>query len=156
MDIKLKSYTRLFYKMTEYDKLYSFLDQLINHKTDTNQNIIVTIPDEIETNPKKRGRPPGSKNKETTVCQACLKRFHTDKFKKHEETSVACKKFHQLQEKPECVHPIHQLIIEALDKATHKNNVCNFCEEVITDPKQHFTDSVVCNRMAYDMFKRVL
>lgn len=138
----------------EYQKLYSFLDDLIKNKTDT--DIVATIPDEIEVKLKKRGRPPGSKNKHTTQCQACLKVFRSAKFKKHEEKSVACKKFNQLQHKPALIRPIHQLIISALDKATHTNHICNFCEEAITNPKQHFTYSIACNRMAYDAFKSIL
>ena len=139
----------------EYDTLYSFLQELIE-KNKTSTTLSAIIPDTITIKQKTRGRPPGSKNKEKIQCQACLQKFYSDKFKHHEETSVACRKFNQLEEKPVTINPIHEHIISILDRATHTNKNCNFCEELITDPKQHFTDSVVCNRMAYSVFKKLV
>ena len=142
---------------SEYDTLYSLLEDLIkkNKTTDAPITISAIIP-EIEAMPKKRGRPHGSKTKKTR-CLACMEKFHIDTLGLHQDTSIACKKFNALEEKPPIVaYPIHQLIITALDNATTVGTTCRFCETVIIDIKQHMTESQVCNRMAYAEFKKTI
>ena len=73
----------------------------------------------------------------------------------HQESSVACKKFLAIKEKPPIVaYPIHQLIINALEEVTTDHDRCRFCESVIADMKVHMTESQACNRMAYVEFKK--
>jgi len=141
----------------EYDTLYTLLQNAIQKNksvSDTLSNIIIDIPNDTESVKRGRGRPPGSKNKEKVECQACLKKFQTDKIEEHYDTSIACKKFNALPEKPPALEiPIHQLIINAMDQATCIGSHCAFCEIEITDMKKHMTESYVCNRMAYTAFK---
>jgi len=141
----------------EYDTLYILLQNAIQKNksvSDTLSNIIIDIPNDAESVKRGRGRPPGSKNKEKVECQACLKKFQTDKIDEHYDMSIACKKFNTLPEKPPALDiPIHQLIINAMDQATCVGAHCAFCEIEITDMKKHMTESYVCNRMAYSAFK---
>jgi hypothetical protein len=141
----------------EYDTLYTLLQNAIQKNksvSDTLSNIIIDIPNDAESVKRGRGRPPGSRNKEKVECQACLKKFQTDKIEEHYDTSIACKKFNALPEKPPALEiPIHQLIINAMDQATCIGVRCAFCEMEITDMKKHMTESYVCNRMAYSAFK---
>jgi hypothetical protein len=141
----------------EYDTLYTLLQNAIQKNksvSDTLSNIIIDIPNDTESVKRGRGRPPGSRNKEKVECQACLKKFQTDKIEEHYDTSIACKKFNALPEKPPALEiPIHQLIINAMDQATCIGVRCAFCEIEITDMKKHMTESYVCNRMAYSAFK---
>jgi hypothetical protein len=141
---------------SEYDTLYSFLEKLIVQKTNTEEPIVLSaiIPDNIETIAKKRGRPPGSKTKKMR-CNACMEKFQIDELILHQETSVVCKKFMEMKEKPPIVaYPIHQLIINALEEVTTDHDRCRFCESVIADMKVHMTESQACNRMAYVEFKK--
>ena len=141
----------------EYDTLYILLQNAIQKNksvSDTLSNIIIDIPNDTESVKRGRGRPPGSRNKEKVECQACLKKFQTDKIDEHYDMSIACKKFNTLPEKPPALDiPIHQLIINAMDQATCVGAHCAFCEIEITDMKKHMTESYVCNRMAYSAFK---
>ena len=140
---------------SEYDTLYSLLEDLIkkNKTTDAPITISAIIP-EIEAMPKKRGRPHGSKTKKVR-CLACMEKFHIDTIGLHQNTSIACKKFNALEDKPPIVaYPIHQLIINTLEEVTINEDRCCFCESVIIDMKQHMTESQVCNRMAYAEFKK--
>jgi hypothetical protein len=142
---------------SEYDTLYSFLEKLIVNKTTTEEPSVLSaiIPDHIEATPKKRGRPPGSKTKKMR-CAACMDKFQIDELIVHQESSVACKKFLAMKEKPPIVaYPIHQLIINALEEVTTDHDRCRFCESVIADMKVHMTESQACNRMAYIEFKKV-
>jgi hypothetical protein len=148
---------------SEYDKLYSLLQNLIvaQHPETEKDPVSLSIVLSEETIKKKgRGRPPGSKNIEKLECTACLEKFHPKKIKKYEKhcaSSVACKKFLALAEKPPILKaPIHQLIINTLEKATSDGTKCRFCEKTITDMKEHMTISQVCNRMAYQEFKKLL
>ena len=141
--------------MSDYDTLYILLQNAIKNKSDSDKptNITIDVPNDVESAKRGRGRPPGSKNKEKVECQACLKKFQTDKIDEHYNTSIACKKFNMLTEKPPTLDiPIHQLIINAMDQATCVGTQCAFCEIEITDMKKHMTESYVCNRMAYVAF----
>ena len=143
---------------SEYDTLYSFLENLIVNKSTTEEPIVLSaiIPDHAETIVKKRGRPHGSKTKKMR-CTACMEKFHIDTLIIHQQTSVACKKFLALDKKPPIVaYPIHQLIINALEEVTTDHDRCCFCESVIVDMKAHMTESQVCNRMAYVEFKKII
>jgi len=140
---------------SEYNKLYSFLEDLIKNKTD-NETLVAVIPDEIEHAPKKRGRPPGSKTK-MIRCQGCMEKYHIDSIDDHYDTSIACKKFTDMKEKPPIVaYPLHQLIITALEQSTIVDHACRFCEIQIEDIKLHLTQSQVCNRLAYATFKKTI
>jgi len=144
----------------EYDTLYILLQNAIQRNksvSDTLSNIIIDIPNDTESVKRGRGRPAGSRNKEKVECQACLKKFQTDKIDEHYNTSIACKKFNTLPEKPPALDiPIHQLIINTMDQATCVGSRCAFCEIEITDMKKHMTESYVCNRMAYVAFKTLI
>ena len=148
---------------SEYDKLYSLLENLIitNHPETEAEPVSLSLEISEETTQKKRGRgrPPGSRNIEKLQCAACLQKFHPKKLKKynaHCTTSIACNKFSALEEKPPILKaPIHQLIIDALEKATSDGSNCRFCEKNITDMKDHMLKSQVCNRMAYQEFKKL-
>ena len=161
---------------SEYDTLYSFLEGLLKNnpiqpeaiQNETIQNEIIQpltisaiIPEEIilpnHVPGRKPGRPPGSKNKTKLRCMACFKTFHNDRLDKHIKKSKVCTLFYQLPTRPPALQqPIHQLIIDALDKATAIGDRCRFCEITITDMKQHMTDSMVCNRLAYAEFKNTI
>jgi len=146
--------------MSEYDTLYSFLETLIKKKPDSDvQNEIVQplhisaiVPDTILH--RKRGRPPGSKNKKKQTCQACFQQIPTKQFMRHCTASPACKTFYAMEIRPPILEkPIHQLIIEALETATSVGDRCRFCNIPIDDMKQHMIQSQVCNRLAYAAFK---
>jgi len=103
-----------------------------------------------------RGRPAGSKTKPRQKCQACFRSFPFDIFEKHHKRSKICKKFYELEKRPPVLEkPIHQLIIDALEKATSTEDRCRFCEEKIEDMKKHMTESQLCNRLAYATFKTI-
>lgn len=149
---------------SEYDKLYSLLENLIitNHPETEAEPVSLSL--EIsEENPitkrKGPGRPPGSRNIEKLQCTACLQKFHPKKSKQYEihcTTSIPCRKFIALEEKPPILKaPIHQLIIDTLEKATSTGIACRFCEQTINDMKEHMIQSQVCNRMAYQEFKKL-
>ena len=169
---------------SEYDTLYSFLEKLIIQNKQSNQNQIITpisisavfpsppidivptplipstlIPSTlIPSTPVKRGRgrPTGSKTKPRQKCQACFRSFPFDIFDKHLKRSKICKKFYELEKRPPVLEkPIHQLIIDALEKATSTEDRCRFCEEKIEDMKKHMTESQLCNRLAYATFKTI-
>ena len=148
---------------TEYNTLYTLLQDAIqknkidSNKTDKPATITLIIPNDLEPLKRGAGRPPGSKNKEKIDCQACLKKFQKDKIDEHYNISIACKKFNTLIDKPPILQlPIHQLIINTMDKVTYIDSRCAFCEIEITDIKQHMIDSDVCNRMAYVAFKTLI
>jgi hypothetical protein len=148
---------------SEYDKLYSLLENLIiTHQPETQLEPVSFSVEVTDTSPTKKkgpGRPPGSKNIEKLQCIACLQKFHPKYMKQYEThciTSVACKKFIALAEQPPILKaPIHQLIIDTLEKATSTGIACRFCEQTINDMKEHMTTSHVCNRMAYQEFKKL-
>jgi hypothetical protein len=144
---------------SEYDKLYSFLEELIaKNKTDNPVEPLNPVESTESVDfldiSKKRGRPAGSKTKIKQECEACLQKFHTDRFEKHIKNK-ACALFYTLDEKPPILQkPIHELIIEALDKATFNKKKCRFCNSQIANMKLHLTESHVCNRLAYLEFKK--
>ena len=148
---------------SEYDKLYSLLENLIIiHHPETKAepvSLSVVLPEDPAANKRKPGRPPGSRNIEKLQCAACLQKFHPKKLKQYEihcTTSVPCRKFIALEEKPPILKaPIHQLIIDTLEKATSTGIACRFCEQTINDMKEHMLQSQVCNRMAYQEFKKL-
>ena len=154
---------------SEYDKLYSLLQNLIiaQHPETNTEPVslsIVLTEDQLDvtnhvTKKKGPGRPPGSRNIQKLQCAACLQKFHPKKMKKYEKhctTSTACKKFAMLEEQPPILKaPIHQLIIDALEKATTNESKCRFCEKDIKDMKDHMVTSQVCNRMSYQEFKKL-
>ena len=148
---------------SEYDKLYSLLTNLIitNHPETATEPVSLSLEITEGTTEKKRGRgrPPGSRNIEKLQCAACLQKFHPKKSKQYEThctTSVPCRKFNALEEKPPILKaPIHQLIIDTLEKATSTGIACRFCEQTINDMKEHMLQSQVCNRMAYQEFKKL-
>jgi hypothetical protein len=152
---------------SEYDTLYSLLENLIRNPTnEIVQPITISaiIPDIKDKEPsdilkpivkRKPGRPPGSKNKVKTRCQACFKTFYMNKFDKHVKRTIVCRKFYELTDKPPIIKkPIHELIIDTLDTVTCIENRCRFCEIVIQDMKEHMAISYVCNRLAYAEFKK--
>ena len=156
---------------SEYDKLYSFLEELIaKNKTDNSNNSEVLDSTEflesadalesanalepLHNEPKKRGRPAGSKTRIKQECEACLQKFHTERFEKHIKNK-ACALFYTLDEKPPVLQkPVHEIIIDALDKATFNKKKCRFCNSQIANMKLHLTESPVCNRLAYIEFKK--
>jgi hypothetical protein len=143
---------------SEYDTLYSFLENLIvqhNTNEETPLQISAVVPDHIEK--RKRGRPHGSKTKPKQRCQACFTGFHVERFEKHLTKSKACKKFYDMEIRPPILErPIHELIIDALDNATSVNHKCRFCEVEVVNMKEHMIDSQICNRLAYSVFKTLL
>ena len=145
--------------MSEYDKLYSFLEELIaKNKTDNTVDRLELVDsvDSVDIIAKKRGRPAGSKTKVKQECEACLQKFHTDRFEKHIKNK-ACAMFYSLAEKPPVLQkPIHEIIIETLDKATFNKKKCRFCHSQIANMKLHLTESQVCNRLAYAEFKKTI
>jgi len=149
---------------SEYDKLYSLLENLIITQHPETENtpvsLSIILPEDVPVTKKKGpGRLPGSKNIKKLQCPACLEKFHPKQMKyyeTHRETSVACKKFIALAEQPPILKaPIHQLIIDTLEKATSTGIACRFCEQTINDMKEHMITSQACNRMAYQEFKKV-
>ena len=156
---------------SEYDKLYSFLEELIaKNKTDNSNNLEVLDSTEfldstyalesadalepLHNEPKKRGRPAGSKTRIKQECEACLQKFHTERFEKHIKNK-ACALFYTLDEKPPVLQkPVHEIIIDALDKATFNKKKCRFCNSQIANMKLHLTESPVCNRLVYIEFKK--
>ena len=60
---------------SEYDKLYSLLENLIiTHHPETSTepvSLSLVLPEEPATNKRKPGRPPGSRNIEKLHCAAC-------------------------------------------------------------------------------------
>lgn len=149
--------------ISEYDKLYSLLENLIiTHHPETSiepVSLSLVLPEEPATNKRKPGRPPGSRNIEKLQCAACLKKFLPKKIKQYEThcaTSAACIAFSALEEKPPILKkPIHELIIDALENATSDGTKCRFCKNEITDMKDHMVTSQACNRMAYHEFKKL-
>jgi hypothetical protein len=148
---------------SEYDKLYSLLENALHSTKNTVITEPISVSIELSEGPVKkrgRGRPPGSKNIEKLQCLGCLQKFHLTqkkKYEKHCASSIACKKFAVLPEKPPILKkPIYQLIIDTLEQATSYGSMCIFCEKTITDMKEHMTISQVCNRMAYQEFKKLL
>jgi hypothetical protein len=100
---------------------------------------------------------------EEIKCKACMKTFTAkSSLKRHHERSPVCLNWIEQPEKTDTVSlakGLHLIIDELLDKAISGEDLeCKFCKTTFTNKgnhHKHFNYSTVCNRLAYQEFKKL-
>jgi hypothetical protein len=100
---------------------------------------------------------------EDVKCGACMKSFSTKaSLRRHQDRFTVCKDWIELPQKTDIAkltRGIHLIIDELLDKSIGEKELeCKFCKARFTSKgnhHKHFNYSTVCNRMAYQEFKRL-
>lgn len=103
------------------------------------------------------------KDSEVFKCGACMKMFSTKgSLKRHQDRFTVCKEWIELPQKIEInklTKGIHLIIDELLEKSISDGDLeCKFCKAKFTtkgNHHKHFNSATVCNRMAYQEFKRL-
>jgi len=96
-------------------------------------------------------------------CEACMKTFATkSSLTRHHNRFTVCKDWISLPQKPESTKltkGIHLIVDEILDRAIgDKELECKFCKTTFINKgnhHKHYNYSTVCNRMAYQEFKKL-
>jgi hypothetical protein len=104
-----------------------------------------------------------SEEEEEIKCAACMKTFSTKaSMKRHQERFTVCKDWIDLPQKVDInklTKGIHLIIEELLDKSIGNGDLeCRFCKAKFTtkgNHHKHFNSATVCNRMAYQEFKKL-
>jgi hypothetical protein len=118
---------------------------------------------ESDTISKDRTDEEPSKEAEVFKCGACMKMFSTKgSLKRHQDRFTVCKEWIDLPQKIEInklTKGIHLIIDELLDKSISDGDLeCKFCKAKFTtkgNHHKHFNSATVCNRMAYQEFKKL-
>jgi hypothetical protein len=103
------------------------------------------------------------KPSEEFKCGACMKSFSTKaSLRRHQDRFTVCKDWIELPQKTDIsklTKGIHLIVDELLDKSIGENELeCRFCKARFTSKgnhHKHFNYSTVCNRMAYQEFKKL-
>lgn len=96
-------------------------------------------------------------------CGACMKSFATKaSMLRHQARFTVCKEWIELPQKTDITKltkGIHLIIDELLEKSIGDGGLeCKYCKAKFTtkgNHHKHFNSSTVCNRMAYQEFKRL-
>lgn len=97
-------------------------------------------------------------------CGACMKTFTTrSSMLRHQTRFTVCKEWIELPQKTDInklTKGIHLIIDELLEKSIGNGELeCKFCKaKFVTkgNHHKHFNSSTVCNRMAYQEFKKLV
>jgi hypothetical protein len=96
-------------------------------------------------------------------CGACMKCFATKQsLHRHQDRFTVCKEWIELPQKVDAAKltkGIHLIIDELLEKSIGDGMLeCKYCKTKFTtkgNHHKHFNSSTVCNRMAYQEFKKL-
>jgi hypothetical protein len=140
-------------------KLFDFLADInLEEIYGKKENIIYGETKSIEKDAPKKEEPV-----EEFKCGACMKSFSTKaSLRRHQDRFTVCKDWIELPQKTDIAkltRGIHLIIDELLDKSIGEKDLeCRFCKARFTSKgnhHKHFNYSTVCNRMAYQEFKRL-
>ena len=104
------------------------------------------------------------KKPEEIKCKACSKSFATDEsLKRHHDKTPVCINWLSLPQNTNIVQlpkGLHLIVDELLEKSVSANGKlqCKFCNSTFINKgnlHKHFNTSNVCNRLAYQDFKRL-
>jgi hypothetical protein len=148
-------------------KLFDFLADINLEAISSKKELVVPQPVEVKKEeakevPKKE-EPKKEKDLQEIRCGACMKIFSTKaSMLRHQNRFTVCKDWIERPQKIEInklSKGIHLIIDELLEKAIcDKELECKFCKaRFVTkgNHHKHFNTSTVCNRMAYQEFKRL-
>lgn len=149
-------------------KLFDFLADINLDTLSVKKEAVIPKSVEVKKDEPKREEPIKEQSKkekplEDVRCGACMKTFSTKaSMLRHQNRFTVCKEWIERPQKIEIdklSKGIHLIIDELLDKAIcDKELECKFCKaRFVTkgNHHKHFNTSTVCNRMAYQEFKRL-
>ena len=143
-------------------KLFDFLADInIEDIYGKKENIIYGETKTIESI--KRDKVKIEESSDEFKCGACMKSFSTKaSMLRHQDRFTVCKEWIELPQKTDITKltkGIHLIIDELLEKSIGNGELeCKFCKAKVTtkgNHHKHFNSSTVCNRMAYQEFKRL-
>lgn len=101
---------------------------------------------------------------EEIKCAACMKTFTTDgSLKRHHERNPVCVNWISLPEKTDNIQlakGLHLILDDLLERSISVSGEleCKFCKSKFTNKgnhHKHFNTATVCNRLAYQEFKKL-
>lgn len=143
------------------EDLYGKKENIIYGETKPVESVKVEEPKKLE--PIKVDVPKKEEPVEEFKCGACMKTFATKQsLQRHQDRFIVCKEWIELPQKMDInklTKGIHLIVDELLEKSIGDGGLeCKYCKAKFTtkgNHHKHFNSSTVCNRMAYQEFKRL-